>query len=470
VLIIAQGAGTAPFKELQEDVQPTEIEALFGTGTLATRAYQNFRKYNKANEVDIISLQEPVGGTAGQGGFLIEGTATENKTLNYRIGDDQFLVSTTIISGETDAQIATKIIADINAKDYPFTASIDGVDDSLVLIDFDFKGEMSNGLTVSVDTKRVAGITYTPVAFTGGAGSHDTADLFVGITKRFHSVLFDEAMNFDDVETFLQGRVNLTNTVKGGSGFKMLNGTISTTKAFADSKNSQTMTAFANLDEMKINALPILAVSEFVAKRALRLTEDAVLGDLVIEAQEAFGGIEKASLPYHNTPMSYKKPKKEIIIEQVIDLNDSGLSLIVPTDTGTTLGSLVTLYKRDGTGVLDTTFKYLNAMDTSYAIQEYLFNNSQAEFGQTRATNGDLVEGVAMTNPESVASYIIGLYDDLVDFALAQGGADAKKSFIKTLEVSLDATTGTYSVFAPVAIVAQFRGLNGVVAISYTFN
>ncbi len=167
--------------------------------------------------------------------------------------------------------------------------------------------------------------------------------------------------------------------------------------------------------------------------------------------------------------MSYDEPASEIIIEQVQDLNDAGLSLFVPATIGVVLGSIVTLYKIDGTGSEDATFKYLNAVDTSLAIQEYLFVNSQKEFGQTRTTGGDLVAGVAMTNEVSVKAYLVGLYQGMVDFALAQGGADAVKSFKKTLTVTLDSATGTYSIYAPVAIVSQFRGLNGVVAISYDF-
>jgi len=468
VLIIAQGSGTNPHKGLIQDIQQGEVDLLCGVGSLATRAYNKFRKFNKANEVDIITLNEPVGATKAQGGLKITGTASENKTLNLKIGDDEFLVSATVTQGATATATALVISTAINATNYPFTATIDGTDSTLILIDFDISGEVGNGLTVSVKD-RVLGLDFTVVPFTGGAGAYEVVGLFDGITKRYQTVLFDDAMNFDNVETWLQSRVNMTNTVKGGNGFKMLNGTLATVKAFANSKNSQSITIIGNVDEMKYNALPLLAVAEFGAKRALRLTDGAVLGNIVLEAQEAFGGINKSSLPYHNTPMSYDNPANELIIEQVQDLNDAGVSLFVPATIGVVLGTMTTLYKTDLSGIADVTFKYVNAMDTSFAVQEYLFNNSQKEFGQTRATGGDLVAGVAMTNTLSVKAYIVGLYQDMVEMALVQGGAEALKSFKKNLTVSLDSASGTYSVYAPVAIVSQFRGLNGVVAISYDF-
>ena len=220
---------------------------------------------------------------------------------------------------------------------------------------------------------------------------------------------------------------------------------------------------------MRYTAIPLILAAEFAAKRALRMTDGAVLGDLVIEASEAYGGQEKASLPYHNTPMSYLPPSAEISLSDLTSANAQGLSFVVPSTTGTVMGSLRTLYKHDNSGVADVTFGFLNAVDTALSIQEYLFNNCKKEFGQTRATHGGLVEGVAMTNVLSVKSFIVGLYEDLVDLALTQGGAEAVKVFKHGLTVTLDSATGFYSVFAPVAIVSQFRGLNGTVAISYDF-
>ena len=468
ILIIAQGSGTNVPKALIQDVQQSEVTELCGAGSLATRAYNRFRDFNKANEVDIITLAEPTDGTKAQGGFKVTGTAGENKTLNLKVGDDIFLVSATILKDATASQIAEVIKDAINAKDYPFTATIDGVDTTLVLIDFDIAGEVANGITVVVKD-RVSGLAFTAIPFTGGAGAYDIEGIFDGITKRYQTVLFDKAMNFDAVEAWLEARFNMTNTVKGGVGITMMNGTLSEVKEFANTKNSKTMVLIGNLTEMKYNALPILAVAEFGAKRALRLTDGAVLGNMVLEAQEAFGGINKSSLPYHNTPISYDEPQGQLIIEQVQDLNDEGVSLFVPATIGVVLGTMKTLYKVDNSGSEDVTFRFLNAVDTSLAIQEYLFVNSQKEFGQTRATGGDLVSGVAMTNELSVKAYIVGLYEDLVKMALAQGGADAEKAFKKSLRVTLDSASGTYSVYAPVPIVSQFRGLNGVVAISYDF-
>ncbi len=474
ILIIAQGSGSNPAKNLIEDVQAKEVETLCGKGSLATRAFHRLYKYNKYNEVDIITLQEPASGTKAQGGIAVTGAAQENATLRISIADDEYELAVTVVKGDTSINIAAKIADAVNARFNTveegnfISAAVDATDKSLVRLIFGIKGEVGNGL-VSVVKNRVLGCAFTTQKFTGGAGAYDMSGVLPKLRKRYQTVVFDAASNFDHIEEWLQSRVNMSNTVKGGIGISMMNGNLATVKNFANAKNSRTMVVLGNLDEMKYNAIPILAAAEVGAKRALRLTDGAVLGDLVLDAQEAYGGINKSSLPYHNTPMSYDKPKGELIIEQVIDLNDAGVSLLVPATVGVVLGTMVTLYKYDNSGIKDSAFKYLNAMDTSLAIQEYLFVNCQKEFGQTRATNGDLVAGVSMTNELSVKAFIIGLYESLVDYALAQGGKHALKSFKERLNVTLDAATGFYSVYAPVAIVSQFRGLNGVVAISYEF-
>lgn len=466
ILIIAQGSGTNEPKTLIEDIQKTEVVELCGAGSLATRAYDRVRDFNLANEIDIITLEEPSDGIKAQGGFKITGTAGESKTLNLKVGDDSFLVSVTVPKEQTAENIAVLVRDAINAKDYPFTATIDGTDNTLVLIDFDIAGEVANGITV-VAKNRVLGLEFTAIQFTGGAGAYDNDDMFDGLTKRYQTVLFDKATNFDLVETWLQSRINKSNTVKGGQGITMMNGTYSEVKDFASNKNSETITLFGNVDTMKFNALPILAVAEVGAIRALRLTDGAIIGSYVLDAVEAYGGINKSSLPYHNTPLSYDTPTGSLIIEEVQDLNDEGVSLFIPSTVGVVLGSVKTLYKYTASGIEDNTFRYLNAMDTSLAVQEYFYSNSQKKFGQTRATGGDLVEGVSMTNELSVKSYLVELYDDMIDMALVQGGQDALKAFKKNITVSLDSASGIYSVYAPTPIVSQFRGMNMTVAISY---
>jgi hypothetical protein len=62
--------------------------------------------------------------------------------------------------------------------------------------------------------------------------------------------------------------------------------------------------------------------------------------------------------------MSYNAPYNEVSLGQLDDLNDAGISLIVPSANGCVLGTVVTTFKRNLAGADDTTFRYLNSVDS----------------------------------------------------------------------------------------------------------
>jgi len=468
VLIIGQGAGTAVAGEIVKEVTVAEAGTLFGENSMVTMAVQRFREHNEVVDISVLPLHLQGAGTKAQGGIKFTGTAEETKDIIVRVADDNFKVKLSVAKGETATQIASKIHTAIDASTIPVTSTVDSTDDTLVVLEFDIEGAVGNGLVTTQD-ERIAGVSVSNIVFSGGTGAYTTEKILDGISERYQTIIFDEAMMYEDVEKYVEGKFNTTNAVQGGVGITVKNGTQATVGAFVDGKNAKTMVVLGNVDEMKYNMIPLLAGAEFGAKRSLRMTDGAVLGDLVLDAEEVYGGIEKASLPYHNTPMSYRAPKSTIEHGELENLNGKGVSLIVPNGQDSVLGSLVTTYKHDNAGQLDANFKYLNAVDTAMAVQEYLYNQSKKEFGQTRATKGSLVAGVSMTNEILVKGFIVSLYEAMAEKALVQGGKEAIDYFKRELSVKLDITTGVYKVYAPTAIVAQFRGLDGTVAIGYNF-
>jgi len=475
VLIIGHAFGSAAAKKIIEDVQSEEALTLLRAGSHAHAAYRRFRKYNKVTEVDVLPLAVTGNNWVVPKAMLkVVGTATAAGTLKVVCADDEYMFNVSVAKGDTESQIAEKMVNAADAANMEIVAEVtfekgDATKKGEVTFELESFDPVANGCHVKA-INRIPGIVVTDGVFAGGKGALDTAGILGETTsKRYHTIVFDSSVDSEVVSKFLDDRVNSSNAVNGGTGITFRNDTFARLKANSLASNSASLVIIANPNEMRVNAIPLLAAAEFAAKRALRLTDGAILGDIVVDATEAYGGINKASLPYHNTPMSYRAPVNKLTIEQLQDLNKAGASLIVPTGAQTTMGEVVTHYKRDGSGVASSTFKFLNAMDTSFAIQEYLFNNCQKEFAQTRATGGGLVAGVSMTNALSVKAFIMGLYDDLVDMALAQGGGDAKGAFKANLDVTLDAETGKYKIFAPIAIVSQLRGIDGVIAISYNF-
>ena len=451
------------------DLEIATAPNILGAKSIALKAFKRFRKYNKATTIDIWALKDKKNSTtakAAMASLQVTGTSLEDVTLRISMGDDGYISYVPIVTGDTGEKVAEKIIKITNEM---MTGVVDSTTKSKINYTMSAKGAWGNGANIRV-LAGVSGLLFSSTSMAGGVDDFTVSDGFTKLTHRYQTVVFDKLTPAKTVYDWLDLRFNSPNAVNGGVGFMVDMGTVSNLKTTWGAVNSKCLTVIGNPDEMPLNAVDILLASEFAAKRALRMTDGEVLGDLVIDATEAFGGMEKASLPYHNTPMSYEQPINEISLDDLKKLNAAGVSIVVPATIGMVMGSLRTTYKVNGSGVADATFGFLNAVDTSLAVQEYLFNNCKKEFGQTRATHGDLVQGQSMTNALSVKSYIVSLYQDLADLTLAQGGADAEKAFKNGLTVTLDSTTGFYSVFAPVAIVSQFRGLNGVIAISYNFD
>ena len=206
----------------------------------------------------------------------------------------------------------------------------------------------------------------------------------------------------------------------------------------------------------------------------MRLTEGAPLTQFLttVAPIDQFGGIHIASLPYFNNlfpnlPIANATdfPSQE----DQDEAESNGLSLIGPNRAfnGTIFGAMATTYLADVGGNPDTSYKFLNSVDTASANREFFVNNYKAKYAQTRLTNGDLKAGFDMANEASIRAFSGELYDELSDEALTQAGRAAKKDFMDNLVISLDLTTGTATVTAAPLMVSQLRVFLGTIQVNF---
>ncbi len=471
VLILAPSAGTAEARELLIDIESKDVEILLGNRSLATFAYKRFREHNDSTQIDIIPLGSVSDGTKASGKLAVLGTSQENITIKFITGDDGFLVNVDIKKDEDAITIAQKINTAISNEQKLIDSTIDETNSNELKLEFFTAGEMGNKIRIE-QIGSIAGVVITIAELTGGSGSFDLSEILDGLNNKYQTFIFDKSFDLD-TSGFVEwndDRFNTENNILGGSGVMFVNTNAAGIKNFSNAYNSRGFTVFGNCDEMPLTLCPLLGAATFGAIKSLRLTKNASISHLVLESNENVGGIDKSSLPYHNTPMPYRAPKKVMTAGEIKRINDAGASLLLPTSSGeVVLGSVVTTYKTNIVGIKDITFKYQNAVDTSLAIQEFYFTNSKLKFGQTRATAGDLVPGHAMTNIHTVRTFLKDLYTELEDLVLVQGGRDAVAYFTKSLFVDLDITLGVYKVSFQVPIMGQLRGIHGTIAISYSF-
>jgi len=254
--------------------------------------------------------------------------------------------------------------------------------------------------------------------------------------------------------------------------------------ALGSAQNSQSVaivaqektTASTRLVGSCMREIPYNHAAMIAGIRALRLTDGASISRFIISRDgslDRWGGMALASLPYFNTPVPALEPMNVadgFTNTEAANLEAVGVSVIGNNSTGTDviLGSMVTTYKTDVAGNPDTSFKYLNYVDTASAIREYNYNNLRARFGQSRLTEGALIPGRAMANGPLIESYAIGLYKDLADLALVQAGEDAEQYVKDNMTITLDLEDGSVLLTQIVPIVTQLRTIYQTIQVGFT--
>jgi len=366
--------------------------------------------------------------------------------------------------------------------DAPFTASNST---GTVTITNVHKGEFGNNVGYKVEGA-VAGISTALTLPTNGADNPSLTNLFDVIDgERYQTIVWPETYTLSTLTTELDSRFNVTNDVLDGLGVQTLSDTYANLITASAAQNSKSLTLIGNkkLSDTAHKGGALLEFSdvissEFAAIRSLRLTPNANISQYVIStngAKDSFGGAAIASLPYFNTPfglLDLIDAGKGFSRTELEAMKTSGIMTLGNNITATSIisGEAVTTRKTDSAGNAETTFKYLNAVDTSSGVREFYFNNLRSRFAQSRLTEGDLIPNRSMANQAVIEAYLDELYNTLSgeDYVLTQAGATAQKYFKDNRTVSLALATGTVTINMKMPIVTQLRTIVSTMQISFS--
>jgi len=467
VLIIGEiGTGaTATALNLVEDVSTTDSLTLFGADSQLNKAVEKFKNVNAYVSLDVLPIA--TGTTQATADITVVNPATNTGTLYVSIGGE--VTGVAVTNGDTSVVVATAIETAFSTNSM-FTASRVG---NVVTLTAKQATASINGTKIFLSESVYLGVDSTATDFLGGVSTTLASSTLTDLnfTNRYQSIITDYALTVTHGRVYTEVNLNLTNQINDGVTFATTNASLANAKTFLGTQNYKTLCLFYNLDEMKYNVYPLVATAEIVAIRSLRLSDNASISNYVLDSVEAIGGMNKCSLPYFNTPLSFGEPAGKIEESDLVSLIDAGGTTF--THNGTcVLSEVVTTYKTNAQGLTDLSWKYLNYLDTMSAVREYFVTQLRAKYGQSRFTNGDLIAGVSMANKGSIKAFITRLYGILADKGSSkQVGitrAGFEKYFSKNLIVSEDLATGTFTFIAKVPIVTQLRELNGVVELDLT--
>lgn len=476
------GTGTLPAGVLYQDFPDDGSEnSLLGRRSHLAGMVRTFKALNKQTPLDIIPLEDAGGATDATATITVSGsTATADTTIYVSVGSEiDYRTAVNVETGDAPADIASAIDTAFAAlTNSPFQASaLAGV----VTFTAENGGTIANDWSLKVEGTVPGGIGFTVAGWSGGATDPTlTGVLDVIGDIRYQTIIWPCTYDLTEVETVLNARFNVSYLIQDGVAIQVKKGTLASLKSYAD-QNSQSVVILGNPtvseDDRAGTAtmeMPDIVATQFAAFRALKFTNGAVLGSYLttVAPSDQFGGIALASLPYHNTVMPLlpvPDARDEFTLVEQAELTDNGVSVFGANRAYNTniLGTIVTTYLTDGAGNPDTSYKFLETVDTASTIREYFYENFRTRYAQTRLTNGDLIEGRDMANAASIRSFCNRLYDALADEALVQAGSAAKRDFNDNLSISIDLASGTVTVSMAPLLVTQLRVVLGTIQINF---
>lgn len=486
VLLVGQmlAAGTASDGVLVTNISSSGApeNGLFGESSMLAAMVRAFKAINPIVQIDAIPLDD-ASGTARAVTITIVGTATEAGTLIVVAGSEkQHRFEVAVASADTETVIAlaisTAILADTKC---PYTsASVAGV----VTLTADNDGTVANDLGVET-SGTIAGVTGMAVVETvPGATDPVLTGILDVATDRYQGIVWPYHQATSVLQTFLDARFNPTNAILDGVGFMAFDDSHSDVLILLNALNSESLVFFCDKEESETNYLgpaqnepSYSKAAQFAAVRALRLTDGASISRFVTSSAslDQFGGTALASLPYFNTPMpnlptiAAGRGWTTLEIEQILTAGGSVLG-VNRTGTSALVGEVKTTFKTDAASNPDETFGFLNYVDTSSNVREYMQNNTKAQYAQSRLTEGSITRNRDMANADSIRAFFEKLYQDLAgaDFVLVQDGEAAIVFFKENLTLTIDLALGKVTAVMFVPIITQFRTLTATIKVAFS--
>lgn len=235
--------GTTPALTPLRCVNPNQVTAAFGRGSMLDRMYRAARAGDASTEVWAVALDESGGGTAATGTITVTGTATAAGTIALMIAGQRVLIASAV--GDTATATAAKIVAAITAApDLPVSAAnVAGV----VTLTARHKGTMGNDIDARVNHYQgevlPAGLALAFAAFAGGAGNPDIATVFaaIGDGEAWPTIIIglNDAPSLAALEGELTSRWGPLRMIES-QGWAATRGNYGTAAAFGAARNSLT--------------------------------------------------------------------------------------------------------------------------------------------------------------------------------------------------------------------------------------
>lgn len=245
---LAAGSLTANVPQLVTSLAAAKAGA--GAGSVLAQKYEFYRLNDAVGEVWVLPLADNAGGAQAAGTITIGGPATSNGTIFLYVGGRR--ISVGVLSGDTAVEIATAVIAAINAAtDLGVTAAVDAETDTLINVTAKHKGTVGNAIDLRVNYAGAvggealpSGVTVTIAAMAGGATDPDLATALANLGDDeydYISLSFNDTTVLDQIKTVMDedtGRWSWAKQIYGAI-FTAKRGTVGALATFGGGRNDK---------------------------------------------------------------------------------------------------------------------------------------------------------------------------------------------------------------------------------------
>lgn len=462
---------------------PAELDVLFGPTSMGAFIAKQWRRINPVTALDAIVFADAGSSVAATAVVAFSGTATASGTLTFAVASEsQATFTVNISTGDTASAAAAALVAQVAlGGSLPYTT---GVATGTVTFIAANKGTHANGWPLRV-IGSVPGLTVTLTGWAGGATDPSLTGAFDSVANiRHQGIVWPSTWVRTGLKSFLDARKNVDNDIQEGRAFIWDTSDYATVLSNATTLNSSEIVLMTNKPNATSTWIgphlceaPDLLAANFCAARARRFEDQISISDIVStnESRDQFGGADKASLPYFNTPLlGVGQPERGSGYsagEQLL-LEAGGVTVVGAnrSNTGVVMGAVVTTWINDPAGNPDNTWKYLEWRDTHGAIREYVVLNVRKRFSQYRLSGGDAIANYAMATEKMIAGYVLGLCVDLMELTLIQKGQESRQFIQDNMVVTANLSARQVFITLKVPMVSQLETILGTIQYSFSLN
>lgn len=445
--ITSAGAITPNTPQISQGVGDAVVQGGIGSQlALMTNAYQENDSFG---EVWYLPLADAEGAVAAAGSINFTAVPAATGVMSLYIAGQ--LVSYTVTPGETVDELATGLVAAINALgSLPVTAAVDGTTASKVDITSKNAGLAGNDIDIRVNYQGAAngevtptGLAFTIVAMAGGATNPTlTTGLANLLDKPFDFIVcpYTDVTSLNALQSFLNdttGRWSWETQVYGHV-FYAYRGTLSTLTTFGTTRNNQHESCMGFYDSPTPNwiwaaALAGASAVSLRADPALPLQTLAVAGVLAPPLASRFNLGERNTL-----------------------LWDGIATFDVAQDGTVSIENLITTYQLNSFGQPDDSYLEVETLFTLMYVLRDMAALVTSKYARVKlAADGTrFAPGAAIVTPSMIKADLIAEFQALEYAGYVQNSA----AFANALVVQINATNpNRIDVLWPGELIGQLR-------------